>query len=149
MGLNVIANLGSGTPYTASSIATPITGEVSPVTDGSLNGSRLPWQFNMDVNLDKNFTLKFGGEGEDETKEINMNVYLWIGNILNTQNINSVYRFTGVSNDDGYLAAATYQPLIESQNNPDSFRNYYTMYVDNPFNLGLPRTIRLGLKFDF
>ena len=35
-----------------------------------------------------------------------MNLYLWIGNILNTQNINSVYRFTGVSNDDGYLAAA-------------------------------------------
>lgn len=150
MGLNVIANLGSGTPFTASTIATPVTGEISPSTEGSINGSRLPWQFNMDVNLDKNFTLKFGGKGEGEkAKEINMNLYLWIGNILNTQNINSVYRFTGVSNDDGYLAAAQYQPLINSQNNPDSFRNYYSMYVDNPFNLGVPRTIRLGLKFDF
>ncbi|MBM71657.1 MAG: hypothetical protein CL847_02605 [Crocinitomicaceae bacterium] len=148
MGLNLIANLGSGTPYTASTIATPITGEISPSTEGSINGSRLPWQFNMDVNLDKNYTLKFGGEG-DKAKEINLNLYLWIGNILNTQNINSVYRFTGVSNDDGYLAASQYQPLINSQNNPDSFRNYYTMYVDNPFNLGVPRTVRLGLKFDF
>ena len=146
----MIANLGSGTPFTASTIATPVTGEISPSTEGSINGSRLPWQFNMDVNLDKNFTLKFGGKGEGEkAKEINMNLYLWIGNILNTQNINSVYRFTGVSNDDGYLAAAQYQPLINSQNNPDSFRNYYSMYVDNPFNLGVPRTIRLGLKFDF
>lgn len=148
MGMNLIANLGSGTPYTASSIATPITGEISPITEGSLNGSRLPWQFNMDMNIDKNFTLKYGGEGED-AKQINFNVYLWVGNILNTQNINSVYRFTGVSNDDGYLAAAQYQPLINSQNNPDSFSNYYSMYVDNPFNLGVPRTIRLGLKFDF
>ena len=148
MGLNLIANLGSGTPFTASTIATPITGEISPSTEGSINGSRLPWSFNMDVNLDKNFRVKLGGEG-DKAKEINMNLYLWIGNILNTQNISSVYRFTGVSDDDGYLAAAQYQPLINSQNNPDAFRNYYSMYVDNPFNLGLPRTIRLGLKFDF
>lgn len=148
MGMNLIANLGSGTPYTASTIATPITGEISPSTEGSINGSRLPWQFNMDMNIDKNFTLKYGGEG-DAAKQINFNVYLWIGNILNTQNINSVYRFTGTSNDDGYLAAAQYQPLINSQNDPDAFRNYYTMYVDNPFNLGVPRTIRLGLKFDF
>ena len=148
MGINLIANLGSGTPYTASTIAYPVTGEISPSTEGSLNGSRLPRQFNMDVNLDKNFTMKFGGEG-DKAKEINLNLYLWIGNILNTQNINSVYRFTGVANDDGYLAASQYQPLINSQNNPDSFRNYYSMYVDNPFNLGVPRTVRLGLKFDF
>ncbi|MGB1943684.1 MAG: carboxypeptidase regulatory-like domain-containing protein, partial [Flavobacteriales bacterium] len=34
-GLNMIANLGSGTPYTASTIATPITGEISPSTEGS------------------------------------------------------------------------------------------------------------------
>lgn len=148
MGVNLIANLGSGTPYTASTIATPITGEISPSTEGSINGSRLPWQFNIDMNLDKNFTLKFGGDGED-AKSVNLNVYLWIGNLLNSQNINSVYRFTGVSNDDGYLAAAQYQPLIESQTNPDSFRNYYQMYTNNPFNLGVPRTIRLGVKFDF
>jgi hypothetical protein len=32
---------------------------------------------------------------------------------------------------------------------PSSFRNYYSMYVENPFNLGLPRTVRLGVKFDF
>ncbi len=148
MGINVIENLGSGTPYTASSIATPITGEVSPSTEGSINGSRLPWQFNMDLNFDKNFSINIGKEGE-ENKTVNLNVYLWVGNLLNTQNINSVYRFTGISNDDGYLAAAQYQPLINSQTNPDSFRNYYTMYTDDPLNLGLPRTIRLGLKFDF
>jgi hypothetical protein len=148
MGFNLIANLGSGTPYTASTIATPITGEISPSTEGSINGSSLPWQFNMDMNIDKNFTLNFGGEGE-AAKSVNLNVYLWIGNVLNSQNINSVYRFTGVSNDDGYLAAAQYQPLIESQTNPDSFRNYYQMYTNNPFNLGVPRTLRLGVKFDF
>ena len=147
-GLNMIANLGSGTPYTASTIATPITGEISPSTEGSINGSRLPWQFSLDANLDRNFTVTYGGEG-DAAKTTNLNVYLWIGNVLNTRNINSVYRFTGVADDDGYLAAAQYQPLINSQNDPNAFRNYYSMFVDNPFNLGLPRTVRLGLKFDF
>ena len=147
MGINFISNLGSGTPYTASTIATPITGEISPSTEGSINGSRLPWQFNLDLNFDKNWTIS-KGEGA-EASSYNINVYFWIGNLLNTRNINSVYRFTGVADDDGYLAAAQYQPLINSQNNPESFKNYYGMYVDNPFNLGVPRTIRLGVKFDF
>jgi hypothetical protein len=154
-GINFIANLGSGTPYTASNIATPVTGEVSPSTQGSINGSRLPWQFNLDINIDRNFTLEFkkkgGVEGEpnDRVRTANLNVYLWVLNALNTMNINSVYRFTGVSDDDGYLAAAQYQPLISSQNDPTAFRNYYSMFVDNPFNLGLPRQIRLGVKLDF
>ena len=147
MGINFISNLGSGTPYTASTIATPITGEISPSTEGSINGSRLPWQFNLDLNFDKNWSIS-KGEGADASS-YNINVYFWIGNLLNTRNINSVYRFTGVADDDGYLAAAQYQPLINSQNNPESFKNYYGMYVDNPFNLGVPRTIRLGVKFDF
>ena len=147
-GLNFIANLGSGTPYTASRVATPVTGEISPSTQGSINGSRLPWQFNLDANIDKNFTIQHGGEGE-AAKTTNLNIYLWIGNLLNTRNVNSVYRFTGVADDDGYLAASQYQPLINSQNDPDAFRNYYSMFVDNPFNLGLPRTVRLGVKFDF
>ena len=146
-GVNMIANLGSGTPYTASTIATPITGEISPSTEGSINGSRLPWQFNMDMNIDKNWAIS-KGEGDD-AHSYNVNVYFWIGNLLNTRNINSVYRFTGVSEDDGYLAAAQYQPLINSQNDPNAFRNYYGMYVNNPFNLGVPRTIRLGVKLDF
>ena len=146
-GVNMIANLGSGTPYTASTIATPITGEISPSTEGSINGSRLPWQFNMDMNIDKNWAIT-KGEGDD-AHSYNVNVYFWIGNLLNTRNINSVYRFTGISEDDGYLAAAQYQPLINSQNDPNAFRNYYGMYVNNPFNLGVPRTIRLGVKFDF
>ena len=147
-GINFIANLGSGTPYTASNIPVPITGEISPSTEGSINGSRLPWQFNLDMNINREFTVRVGGEGE-KAKELNMNVYLWVVNVLNIQNINDVYRFTGVANDDGYLASAQYQPLIASQNDPDSFRNYYSMFVANPFNLGLPRQIRLGVKLDF
>ncbi|MBL7943186.1 MAG: hypothetical protein JNM00_10495, partial [Flavobacteriales bacterium] len=147
-GANFIANLGSGTPYTASVIPTPVDGSISPSTEGSINGSRLPWQFTLDVNFDKNIMLKFGGDGED-AKTANLNIYLWVSNLLNTRNIASVYRFTGTPDDDGYLAAAQYQPQINSQNDPSAYRNYYSMYINNPYNLGAPRTIRLGLRFDF
>ena len=146
-GFNLIGTLGSGTPYTASTIAYPVTGEISPSTEGSINGSRLPWNFTLNANIDRNFTIKYGSE--DNPKTANLNVYLWVSNILNNRNILGVYRFTGVADDDGYLAASQYQPLINSQNNPDSFRNYYSMYVDNPFNLAAPRTVRLGVRFDF
>jgi outer membrane receptor for ferrienterochelin and colicin len=148
-GINMITNMGSGTPYTAQVFATPITGEISPSTEGSLNGSRLPWQVTLNMNIDKSWAIAFGN-GEDGKKgEAFINAYLWISNVFNIQNITSVYRFTGTPDDDGYLAAAQYQPQINNQNDPDAFRNYYGMYVNNPFNYGIPRTIRLGVKLDF
>jgi hypothetical protein len=147
-GVNFIANLGSGTPYTPQVIATPITGEISPTTEGSINGARLPWQFNMDMNIDKNIPLEFSS-GEGKKKAANLNIYLWVNNLLNTRNITGVYRFTGTPNDDGFLASAQYQTQINSQNSPSAYRNYYGMYVNNPYNLGSPRQIRLGIRLDF
>jgi hypothetical protein len=147
-GANLIANLGSGVPYTAQVFPTPITGEISPTTAGGINSARLPWQFTVDINFDKNFSLAFGGEG-DKKKAANLNVYLWVTNLLNTQNVTSVYRFTGTPDDDGYLAAAQYQNVINTQNSPTSFRNYYSMFANNPYNLGSPRQLRLGVRFDF
>lgn len=147
-GANLIANLGSGTPYTPQQFATPITGEISPSTEGSINGARLPWQFSVDLNIDRNFNLTFGEEGEKQ-KTANLNVYFWVTNLLNTRNIRSVHRFTGIPEDDGYLASARAVQNIENQNSPDSFRNYYAMYVNNPNSLAQPRQIRLGVRLDF
>ncbi len=147
-GVNFIANLGSGTPYTPAVYAYPITGEISPSTEGSINGARLPWSFTVDMNIDKNFNLKYGNENEKQ-KTANLNVYLWVTNLFNTRNIFGVYRFTGTPDDDGYLASAQYQQQINNQNSPNGFRNYYGMYANNPYNLGSPRQIRLGIRFDF
>ena len=41
------------------------------------------------------------------------------------------------------------QQQINSQNSPEGFINYYSMYANNPYNLGAPRQIRLGIRFDF
>ncbi len=147
-GFNFIANLGSGTPYTPQQFATPITGEITPSTEGSINGARLPWQFTVDFQADRNFALSFGGEG-DKKKTANLNVYLWVTNLLNTRNVRSVHRFTGVAEDDGYLASSQAQQFINQQNDPEAFRMYYAMFVNDPNRLGAPRQIRLGLRLDF
>ena len=77
---------------------------------GSINGSRLPWQFRFNAKLNKNFEIKW-----TKKKSSYVNVYLQVQNLLNTKNIISVYRATGNPEDDGYLTAAESQNDIMSR----------------------------------
>jgi hypothetical protein len=56
-----------------------------------------------------------------------------------------VYRYTGSPTNDGYLSQLTDRTQVD----PDSYRDLYTQRINNPFNFGAPRTIRLGVRFDF
>ena len=150
-GLNIVGNLGSGTPYSRQQKATGeafITRLGTPQLQGTINGSRIPWTFRVNAQIDKSFTIKMGGEGEKQ-KTANLNVYLLVNNIFNTMNIIDVYRFTGNPEDDGYLQAPESQPSINEKSDPTSFRQMYARKVADPFNYGLPRTIQLGVRFDF
>ncbi|MBD3636048.1 MAG: carboxypeptidase regulatory-like domain-containing protein [Crocinitomicaceae bacterium] len=149
-GLNVVTNIGSGTPY--SGLKVPVGDALlspnSSQLDGTLNGSRKPWQYRIDLQIDRNFSLEFGKD-EEKKKAAYLNVYMRITNIFNIINTLNVYRATGTPDDDGYLAASQYQASIQNQLDEQSFRDYYQLKVVNPFNFGIPRTIRLGVKFDF
>lgn len=141
-GFSLTFNGGSGTPYTASrSIRSPISGGTN-LLKGTYFGSRLPWQFRMDLRVDKEIFLK-------NKRESYLNVYLQVLNVLNTKNVMGVYPFTGNPDDDGYLAAAEYQKEINSQIDPISFRELYSIRVNSPYNYSAPRMIRLGLIFNF
>jgi hypothetical protein len=153
VGANVVFRAGSGTPYTKQSNPTP-EAQFGIATrqnlDGSVNGSRLPWQYRMDVRIDKNVELSWGGTPEgDGRKMANLNIYLQVLNVLNTRNVLNVYRYTGNANDDGYLSAAQTQQIINAQNDPTSFMDLYTVKVNNPSNYSIPRRIRLGVMLDF
>ncbi len=148
-GLNIVSNIYSGSPYSAQTNITN-QGQFSPNgagLDGTTNGSRLPWQYRLDLQLDRTFDLEFGKEGKKRATFLN--VYLRVTNLFNQFNVLSVYRATGNPDDDGYLAAAASQTTIQNQIDEQSFRDYYTMKIQNPFNISSPRTIRLGVKFDF
>ena len=149
-GINMVINGSSGTPYSAQEQISPAAplNPTSGTLDGTVNGSRKPWQVRSDMQIDKNIILKFG-KGEEKKKSANLNVYLLVNNVLNTINITNVYRATGNPDDDGYLNAATYQAGIQSQNDEASFRYLYALKANNPYNYGIPRTIRIGAKLDF
>lgn len=147
MGANVTFVGGSGVPYSRSSTVVPSqTGGGTYVLQGSMNGSRLPWQFTMNARIDRDIELKYGA---NKKKSTYLNVYLEILNVLNAQNIMSVYRATGNPDDDGYLAAAEYQAGIEAQLDPEAFREQYALKVNSPYNYSLPRRIRLGVMVNF
>ena len=150
-GLNLVGNLGSGTPYSQQQIATGeafINTTGSPQLEGTVNGSRLPWQFRVNAQLDKSFTVKIGKEGEKQ-KTAMLNVYLLVNNVFNTQNVINAYRFTGNADDDGYIQAPQSQAAISNKVDPTSFKELYALKAATPFNYSLPRTIQLGVRFDF
>lgn len=148
-GLNIVSNIYSGSPYSSQTVITN-AGQFSPLSsglDGTTNGSRLPWSYRLDLQLDRTFDLQLGKEGNK--KATFLNVYVRVTNLFNQFNVLGVYRATGNPDDDGYLAAAASQTSIQNQLDEQSFRDYYNMKIQNSFNISSPRTIRLGVKFDF
>jgi len=146
-GANIVLRAGSGTPYSRQS---NVTQEAASgindrsVLDGSLNGSRLPWQFRINAKINKEFEIKWS-----EKKSSNLNVYLQVQNLLDAKNIISVYRATGNAEDDGYLTDAASQNAIGAQDNEEAFRYLYSLAVVNPDYFSLPRMWRAGLSLDF
>ncbi|MCB2221376.1 MAG: carboxypeptidase-like regulatory domain-containing protein [Bacteroidetes bacterium] len=144
-GVNFQLTGGSGTPYTAQENITSIRSGGTRVLKGTINGSRLPWQFRLDMRLDKDIYLN----QESGNKNMYLNIYLQVLNVLDTKNVLGVYPATGVPDDDGYLAAAEWQREINEQLDPISYRMYYALRLDNPGNYSSPRQIRIGVLFNF
>lgn len=148
-GLAITFNGGSGTPYTRqSNITNSIIGGTS-VLSGTINGSRLPWEFRVDARLDKDFYFKMGKTQSGEAREACINVYLACNNVLNTQNAIAVYAATGVPDDDGYLSAAEWQRQISEQLEPTVYSYLYALYINSPSRYSSPRTLHLGVIFNF
>lgn len=142
-GLNITFNGGSGKPYTNyADIYSALLGGGTQIIEGSINGSRLPWSFTIDARLDRDIML-------GKKRKTYLNVYLQVLNVLNSKNVLNVYNATGNPDDDGFLSAAEFQQQINTQNDPESFRDLYSIRINNPYNYSLPRRIRLGVAFNF
>jgi len=159
-GLNLVFIAGSGTPYTQRSLAGSNElfngSQTRQPVEGDINGSRLPWTVRMDARIDKSFDINWGAKTEENKKawkegkkQSNLNVYVQVLNVLNAENIQNVYAFTGNPDDDGYLNAAQFQNEIRQRVNEQSFRDQYGLRLQNPFNYELPRRIRLGAQLSF
>ncbi len=153
-GANIQFRAGSGTPYSRQYSVTAEGNEIGVQTQGSskikggINAARLPWNYRVDVKVDKDFAINIG-KGENKMKKYYLNVYLQVQNLLNAKNIISVYRYTGNADDDGYLDSALGQSYVSTQYDADAFSDLYRIKVNNPNNYSIPRRMRLGIGFTF
>ncbi len=149
-GINLTFQAQSGTPYTSNS--QPINeGQVGVVQRsqirGTVNGSRNPWRYLMDLTIDKTILIKSRGEVKKAPKAIN--IYLWVNNLFNKQNITRVYRYTGSASDDGYLTSDLGRQALTRANSSQAFVDMYNVRVNSPGNYLTPRLFRIGIKYNF
>ncbi len=147
-GVNMIVTAVSGRPYSAYETVNSLPSAESGLLN--INGSRLPWLFNADLRIDRQFSFKFS---EESNRSLNMQAYLRFENVFNIKNVVNVYRVTGDSDDDGYLLSSFGQDRVEQiaaqGRDLESFYASYNWRLLNPDYYTRPRRIYVGVAFDF
>jgi outer membrane receptor protein involved in Fe transport len=162
LGANILFSFNSGHNYTK---VTGGLGQTGPEDGGilydgdprnrrpveAINASTTPWNFSLDARIDKSFRL---------SNLFDVNVYIYVQNLLNTENVVNVYGRTGNADDDGFLTnPALSQEVINAPGRGDA---YVAMYRDANLAdrqnywrnqggdlLGTPRQIRFGVSLDY
>ena len=158
LGMNILLNFNSGHPYTkirepqslgqADSWNVGVRALSDPrdrKPEEALNSSFTPWNFNIDLNVDKVFYLG----------RLNVDVYVNVLNLLNTKNVINVYPMTGTAEDDGWLKCDLASAYYGISNYIDFYR---AINMDNRYGYsqatgldiyGIPRQIRVGVRLEF
>ncbi len=149
---NFIVLARSGAPYTANLSPTATAqAALGTVTRSQIRGnpfgSRMPWQFKADLNFNRTFDFKKKQMKDDRMAFTKMTVFLWVQNVFNGKIVQSVYAFTGLPNDDGYLSSPEGQLKVSQQVSQQSFIDLYNLSVNSPFNYATPRLFRIGVRF--
>ncbi|MBN1481529.1 TonB-dependent receptor [candidate division KSB1 bacterium] len=158
MGINLLASLGSGFPYTPKRVADTIWGArfstAFPVA--ATNSSYSNWTHRIDLRWDKSFTIA----------SQKLNVYLWVINLLgskmpfnqaNTRNsidmnyggeyAAGIYEATGRPDENGWLATENGKSWVETSGGANA-EAMYRAGINSPNNWEEPRQIRLGVRFE-
>ncbi len=141
-GLNIQTTAISGRPFTSKARPTILDGNG---TIGQINGVRLPWQNVIHLKVNKFIPFSKDADG------FGVNLYLRVQNLLDKNNIRSVYPATGSPSDDGYLQSNEGQDGINDlANQPErqaGYINAYNWRLVNPNLFTLGRRIFMGATF--
>lgn len=155
-GINLLFRTTSGAPYTRyAEVQNILSGQhTNRRIQGGVNSSRLPWQYTLDLRVDKDFVINFNKKGEDlrnlrRQGGLYFNAYFRVENVFNTRNVLGVYGYTGSPDDDAYLTSGTGITTANNTVNPQSFMDLYRIAMLNPGFFGAPRTMSLGLQVNF
>ena len=114
-----------------------------------INSSMTPWNFNIDLRLDKSFNI---------VENLVGTVYIRVTNLLDTKNVINVYQMTGSAVDDGYISDPTryasnlnaygpeYLDLYRAINSVNG-ASYLSSVGNELYNS--PRQIFVGLKLTY
>ena len=162
LGASVLLLFSSGHPYTQGQGKGNAQGSLegdsrfrSPTEP--LNASLTPSTFQIDLRLDKTVNL---------FDVLNMNIYIYVINLLDTKNVQNVFLRTGSATDDGYLSEYDLGGQLAEKNGPDFVALYNAINIDyfqayqraggqnqgasgSSFLWGPPRQIRLGIKLEY
>ncbi|MBI5837606.1 MAG: TonB-dependent receptor [Candidatus Eisenbacteria bacterium] len=134
-GVNLLFNAQSGTPYTPVKIYDEVTQlSVANNVVGDLNSRYKPWNVTLDLKAHKTVKLRQG---------MSLELQLYVYNLLNRYNPNSVYLGTGDPYVTGFLNLESGQQL-----GPDD-RKIYEIAQRNPLNFDNPRMVRFGAVLGF
>lgn len=137
-GASFLISFDSGRPYTPLSYVNILSGSSNYGTlTQYVNSAYAAGKFRIDMRIDKAF----------EMGKISLVPYLWIQNLLNRKNFNTVWASTGKPDDTAFLLTPEGQQAIAS--GPPNYASDYHALERDPTNYGIPRLIRLGLKFKF
>jgi outer membrane receptor protein involved in Fe transport len=160
LGFNFLFTFNSGHPYTLAqpsglAQAEAWTGALvgadtrNRVPAGPINSSTTPWNFNLDMRIDKNVTIM----------NVNVDFYVYASNLLNTKNVINIYDHTGNAYDDGFLGTTDAQKIMlqprYTQRFGDLYRALNLQNREHSFRIqgndvfGTPRQLRAGVLINF
>ena len=136
--LNLLLSYSSGRPYTPMSLWNLLGDNgILSSTKGYINSATGPGAFRIDLKLEKDFAIG----------NLILSPYIWVENLLDADNVTSVYRSTGSATTTGFLNTPTGNAAAEL--NGEGYVQDYMSLERNPANFGIPRLIKLGFKINF
>uniref|UniRef100_A0A832G7X1 TonB-dependent receptor n=1 Tax=Ignavibacterium album TaxID=591197 RepID=A0A832G7X1_9BACT len=137
---NVLVSFNSGRPYTPLAEQNLLEGSSNwGETKGYVNSAYGPGNFRVDLKLEKGFALG----------SAMLTPYVQIENLFDADNPVSVYRSTGSPYTTAWLTTQSGRTYAEGTPDPEKFKQDYQSLERDPFNFGIPRTIKLGFKVNF
>lgn len=137
---NSLFTFNSGRPYTPLESQNILQGWTNyGDTRGYVNSANGPGYFRIDLKVEKPFMFS----------NLIITPYIWVENLLDADNPVIVYQSSGDPYTTGWLSTLEGQKAIISAPDPTEYESDYRARERDPFNFGIPRQIKLGLKVNF
>jgi hypothetical protein len=145
VGVNLLGSFASGTPYTPAKLWNEVTlgaGAAEPI--GPINSRVGPYTFRVDMKANKAISLA----------GLDLNMYVWVLNLLDRENAIGVYESSGDPQSTTYAQSEEGRAVIEANSEPHdssglTAEQKYKLAEQDPELFDTPRIVRFGVELSF